>query len=202
MIKNKQQCCGCTACKAICPKQAISMEPDALGFLYPKVNQDKCINCGLCEKICAFNEKYDLSENLPAPIAYGARHKNMEEVMHSRSGAAFVAFSDWILEQGGVIYGAGYEGHFRVAHKRAQSKAERDEFRGSKYVQSDLNDSFIQVKNDLKNGLIVLYSGTSCQIAGLRSFVNKTCKQFLNNLFLIDIVCHGAPSPYIWRDYL
>ena len=123
----------------------------------------------------------------------------MSEIMKSRSGAAFVAISDYILEKGGVVYGAGYKDHFRVAHKRATTKEERDEFRGSKYVQSDLTGIFRQVKEDLKQGLTVLFSGTPCQTSGLSSYIGKSLRK---NLFLVDIVCHGVPGPYIWRDYL
>ena len=134
-ITDKSQCCGCTACANICAHEAITMEPDALGFLYPKVDESKCVDCGLCDKVCAFNDNYDKSLNLPSPDVYGARHKDMDEVMKSRSGATFVAISDYILDNGGVVYGVGYKEHFRVAHKRATTKEERDEFRGSKYVQ-------------------------------------------------------------------
>jgi coenzyme F420-reducing hydrogenase beta subunit len=136
---------------------------------------------------------------LEKPIAYAARHKDMSEIMKSRSGAVFVAISDYILEKGGVVYGAGYKDHFRIAHKRATTKEERDEFRGSKYVQSDLTGVFKQVKEDLKQGLTVLFSGTPCQTSGLSSFIGKSLRK---NLLLVDIVCHGVPGPYIWRDYL
>ena len=198
-INDPKECCGCTACASICSHDAISMEPDSLGFLYPKVDESKCVECGLCEKVCQFNDHYDTSLNFPEPIAYAARHKDIDEVMKSRSGAAFVAISDYIIEQGGVVYGAGYKDHFRVAHKRATTKEERDEFRGSKYVQSDLTGIFKQVKEDLKNGLTVLFSGTPCQTSGLNSYVGKKLRE---KLFLVDIVCHGVPSPFIWQDYI
>lgn len=198
-IKNPADCCGCTACANICSHGAITMSPDALGFLYPVVDKKKCVNCGLCEKVCSFNDHYDCSSNLRDPEVYGARHKNMREIETSRSGAAFIAVSDRILERGGVVYGVGYTDHFRVVHKRAVTKKERNEFKGSKYVQSDLGDVFKQVKSDLKDGLTVLFSGTPCQIAGLKAYIGK---QLCQNLFLVDIVCHGAPAPYIWRDYL
>ena len=198
-ITDKAKCCGCTACASICPHDAISMQPDALGFLYPVVDESKCTDCGLCEKVCAFHENYDKSQNLPEPLAYAARHKDMREVETSRSGAAFIALSDWVLRLGGVVYGAGYADHFRVVHKRATSKEERDEFKGSKYVQSDLNTVFRQVKKDLKDGLTVLFSGTPCQTSGLASYVGKRLRE---NLYLVDIVCHGVPGPYLWRDYL
>ena len=125
-IKNKEECCGCTACASVCPYDAITMQPDGLGFLYPVVDDSRCVDCHLCEKVCAFNDKYDTSLNLLHPEAYGARHKDLKEIDLSRSGAAFVALSDWILEHGGIVYGAGYKDHFRVAHKRAASKEERE----------------------------------------------------------------------------
>lgn len=198
-INNKSQCCGCSACASICKKDAITMKPDVLGFLYPVVDKDKCVDCGLCEKVCAFNNGYDISLNLSTPVAYGARHKNVEEVMRSRSGGVFTALSDYILEQGGVIYGAGYTDHFRVVHKRASTKEMRDEFRGSKYVQSDMNTVFRQIKKDLSVGLVVLFSGTPCQTAGLNSFIGKRLRK---NLLLVDILCHGVPSPFLWQDFL
>lgn len=198
-IKDKADCCGCTACASICPKDAITMEPDTLGFKYPKVDLSKCIDCGLCEKVCAFNDNYDKSRNLKEPEIYAARHKDIHEIETSRSGAAFIAISDYILENGGIVYGVGYKDHFRVAHKRATTKEERNEFKGSKYVQSDLDGIFRQVKEDLKQGNTVLFSGTPCQTAGLNSYIGKKLRE---NLVLVDIVCHGVPSPYIWRDYL
>ena len=198
-ITDKSQCCGCTACASICAHDAITMQPDALGFLYPVVDKDKCVDCGLCEKVCAYNDHYDTSLNLPKPDAYAARHKDMKEVETSRSGAAFIAISDYVLENGGVVYGAGYTDHFRVVHKRATTKEERDEFKGSKYVQSDMNTVFRQVKKDLKDGLTVLFSGTPCQTAGLNSYVGKHLRV---NLILVDIICHGVPSPRYWNDYL
>lgn len=200
-ITDKKTCCGCTACKAICPTQAIEMVPDALGFLYPKVDTDKCIDCGLCEKVCSFHAGYATSENLPEPQVFAARHRSMEEIAKSRSGAVFATLSDWVLRQGGVIYGAGYIDHFRVAHKRATTPEERNEFRGSKYVQSDLNSTFKQVQSDLKKGSMVLFSGTPCQTSGLKSFLTWT-RTDTSNLFVADIVCHGVPAPHIWRDYL
>lgn len=198
-IIDKSQCCGCTACASICAQGAITMQPDGMGFLYPVVNKDKCTDCGFCERVCAFSERYDRSLNLKEPIIYAARHKNIHEIETSRSGAAFIAISDCILEQGGCVYGAGYTDHFRVVHKRASIREERDEFKGSKYVQSDLRGVFIQIKEDLRRGLLVCFSGTPCQTAGLSSFIGKHLR---GNLILVDIVCHGVPAPYIWRDYL
>ncbi|MCR5569136.1 MAG: Coenzyme F420 hydrogenase/dehydrogenase, beta subunit C-terminal domain [Paludibacteraceae bacterium] len=175
------------------------MKPDALGFLYPKINGGLCVECGLCEKVCAFNNNYEKRFNLPKPDVYGVRHKDINEVMTSRSGAAFVAISDRILLRGGVVYGAGYTEHFRVIHKRATTKEECKEFKGSKYVQSDMTGVFRQVKKDLRNGLIVMFSGTPCQTAGLNSYVGEGLRE---RLYLVDILCHGVPGPKIWEDYL
>lgn len=198
-FKDKKDCCGCTACESICPHQAIIMKPDTFGFKYPEVDKSKCTDCGLCNKVCSFNENYDTSLNIAKPIAYAARHKDISEIMKSRSGAAFAVLSDFIIEHGGVVYGAGYKDHFVVTHKRAATKQERDEFRGSKYVQSDLTGVFRQVKDDLKAGLLVMFSGTPCQTSALNSFVGKVLRK---KLYLVDIVCHGVPGPYLWRDYI
>lgn len=198
-VKNPADCCGCTACVCVCKHKAIQMKPDALGFMYPEVDVAKCVNCGLCERVCAFNDGYETPRNFPQPQAYGVRHKDIEEVMKSRSGAAFVAISDYVLDRGGVVYGAGYSDHFRVVHKRATTKSGRDEFRGSKYVQSDLSGVFSQIDADLKNGQMVLFTGTPCQTAALNRFVGESLRR---NLVLVDVICHGVPSPFIWRDYL
>lgn len=200
-IKDKSACCGCSACASVCAHHAITMRPDGMGFLYPEVDKSKCVDCGLCNHVCAFNDDYDKSRNLDEPDVYAARHKDINEINSSRSGAVFIALSDWILEQGGVVYGAGYEDHFRVVHKRATNKEQRDEFKGSKYVQSDLKDTFYQIKKDLKQGYKVMFSGTPCQTSGLLSYL-KLLKQDISQLYVVDLVCHGVPAPYVWRDYL
>lgn len=198
-ISDKTQCCGCTACMSICPHDAIIMKPDELGFKYPLVDIEKCTECGLCEKVCSFNKNYNKTTNLSTPLLYAVRHKNMNHISTSRSGAAFIAISDFVLKQKGVVYGATFNEFFSVVHKRATSIEERDAFKGSKYVQSDLNSIFRQIKTDLKNGELVLFSGTSCQTAGLRSYIPQKLQ---NRLILVDLICHGVPSPRIWDDYL
>ena len=198
-LSSPADCCGCTACASICTHEAITMRPDALGFMYPQVDTAKCVDCGQCDNVCAFNDHYDTSMNFDKAEAWAVRHKNMDEVMTSRSGAAFIAITDVILRQGGVVYGTGFKDHFRVTHKRATTAEERNEFKGSKYVQSDLTGIFREVRKDLKEGRIVLFSGTPCQTAGLNSFVGKRLRE---RLYLVDIICHGVPGPYLWRDYL
>lgn len=124
-ISNKSDCCGCTACASICPHNAITMKPDSLGFFYPEVNEDKCIGCNLCVKVCSFHDNYDKSLNFDTPLIFGARHKNINEVKTSRSGAAFIAISDIILEAGGIVYGVGFENHYTfVINELQQNKKE------------------------------------------------------------------------------
>ena len=167
------------------------MEPDALGFIYPEVDVSLCIECGLCDKVCAFNESYEKFTDFEAPIPYGIRHRDMKTLMDSQSGGAFTALSDVVLDRGGVVYGAGWSDDFVVVHKRAETKEQRNALRGSKYVQSDLRGVFAQVKQDLKEGREVLFSGTPCQVAGLKSFIGKNKSE---NLITVDIICHGVPS--------
>lgn len=198
--KHKDDCCGCTLCSTVCPKQAITMKPDVMGFLYPDIDETKCIDCGKCVRFCNFKEDYKTAFAFDKPIAYGGRHKNLKEVAKSQSGAAFVALSDYILAEGGIVYGVGYKDFFRAAHKRATTYEERDEFRGSKYVQSDMTGIYELIKADLIDGKKVLFSGTPCQVAAVASFIGD--KELRNNLFLMDIICHGVPGPFMWRDYL
>lgn len=198
-IDKLKNCCGCSACASICSHNAISMEPDILGFKYPQIDTEKCVDCGLCERVCSFKSDYNISSNLDEPDAYGVRHKDINEVMLSRSGGAFCAIVEYVFKNGGVVYGAGYDENFRVYHKRATTKEESVGLRGSKYVQSDVSSTFEQVKLDLKSGLIVLFSGTACQVAGLKSYIGDRLQ---DKLILVDIVCHGVPSPKLWQDYL
>lgn len=198
-IQDKRECCGCTACASICNHEAIHMQVDEMGFKYPVVDIAKCVECGLCEKVCAFHEHYDTTSNFQEPFVYAVRHKNNNEIKTSRSGAMFTALSDFIFERKGIVYGVGFADHFRVVHKRITNREDCKDLKGSKYVQSDLTDIFRSVKKDLVDGSLVLFSGTPCQTSGLHSFLGK--KEW-ENLYLCDIVCHGVPSPKVWADYL
>lgn len=163
-LTKKEHCCGCSACANICPTKSITLKADDEGFLYPSLDQKTCVDCHLCERVCQYLKAATLSGS--KPIFYAARHKNEQVRRHSRSGGLFTALTDSVLAQGGHIYGARLLDDFSVKHVCAQNAFERDCMRTSKYVQSDLEDMFSSVKNDLKNGLSVLFSGTSCQIGG------------------------------------
>lgn len=196
MIRKINKCTGCTACMNICPKEAIKMKADKEGFLYPYIDKKKCIECGLCERSCPIlrkNVSYSMN-----PIVYAVKNKRDSVRKVSASGGVFSAISDWILKEGGSVYGAIFEENFEVVHVRAQDDYVRDQMRGSKYVQSKLGPIFQKVKQDLERGQKVLFSGTPCQVDGLKHYLGKD----YDTLYLCDIICHGVMSPYILRDFI
>lgn len=194
--KEKKDCCGCRVCELVCPQHAIRMVEDKKGFRYPVIDPSLCNRCGLCDKKCAFNGHYKHFGDNPEVLA--VKHRDEQVRKTSTSGGMFVAISDEVLKRSGVVYGAGYGDGFYVCHKRAETKEQRDEFRGSKYVQSDLNNTFLYIKNDLIDNRTVLFSGTPCQVASLNSFLGKDYE----NLITVDLLCHGTPSNKIWLDYI
>lgn len=191
-------CCGCTACASICPTKAISMQTDSFGFLYPNVDETRCTNCGLCSSVCTFHADYTTPARAE-PDVYGCRHKEDSDVMRSQSGGAVWALVNAFLQQEGVVYGAVCESVTHIVHKRAVSIEECQAMRGSKYVQSDIRGIFPQLKADLQAGKRVLFTGTACQIAGLLSYLPKKLHEQLTT---IDLVCHGVPSPAVWKSYV
>lgn len=197
--RKKEDCSGCAACTVVCPSGAISMKSDEEGFLYPEIDREKCIHCGICDTFCSFTPVPGRAEE-DLPEAYGVKHKQRKTRRTSRSGGAFVAISDVILGRNGVIYGAAMEKDCSVRHIRAESAAQRDRMKGAKYVQSDVSGILNQVIEDLNSGRQVLFSGTPCQAAGLRALLAAK-KIDSEKLFICDLVCHGAPSPGIWADY-
>lgn len=202
-VRDTRLCCGCTACYSSCPYGAIEMRQDALGFKYPEVDSAKCVDCGLCDSVCAFQTSaaenvHKCSDDFDLKV-FSAIHNQDDVRKLSQSGGVYTAFSDVVLSRGGVVYGAGFRPDFTVSHQRAQTSSERDSFRGSKYVQSDMEDTFRAVKDDLAAGRYVMFTGTPCQVAGLSSYIPDDMKP---NLFLVDFVCHGVPAPAVWKDYL
>lgn len=198
-IVDKSTCSGCTACDKVCGHNAISMQTDEKGFLYPKVDVSRCVDCNLCDKVCPFHEHYNRYDNYESPRYYAMRLLNDSELLKSQSGGAFYILSRAILDRGGIIYGASFGDVFRVEHHRAQTPDVRDRMRGSKYVQSDLSDIFLQVKSDIRQGKEVLFSGTPCEVAGLRSFFGRRQPE---KLVTVDLLCHGVASPLFWYKYL
>lgn len=195
-IQDKHLCSGCTACKAICPKSCICMVEDEMGFKYPRVDTSKCINCNLCEKVYPFHNTWSPINDHPYLLAM--QSNDIELIMSTSSGGVFSALAIDILKKGGVVYGAVYDSIWNVQHTRITSLEDLSRLKGSKYVQSDLGDVLRGVLSDLNVGLIVLFSGTPCQIAGLKHFLRRD----YSNLICIEVICHGVPSPKAWQSYL
>lgn len=190
-----EKCTGCGACVQRCPKQCISWTEREFGFRYPQINIDACVNCGLCEKVCPIDKE------LEAPVAqkaYAAVHRDSDVLAKSTSGGAFTAIADAIFAQGGIVYGAAMLEDMQVKHIRTSGKDEFAGLRSSKYLQSDTGTTYQMVEQDLKQGKTVLYSGTPCQIDGLKNFLGKDYE----NLYTVDIVCHGVGSQAYFDKYM
>lgn len=194
-IKDKSACCGCSACVQRCPKQCIFLKEDKEGFLYPIVDEQTCIDCGLCEKVCPIINPNEPREPLKV---YAAKHKDDKIRMKSSSGGIFTLLAEQIIDEGGVVFGARFDEYWEVMHDYADTKEGLAVFRGSKYVQSRIGNTYQQAENFLKHGRKVMFTGTPCQIAGLKHFLRKEYE----NLLAVDFVCHGVPSPKVWRMYL
>ncbi|MCF2582432.1 Coenzyme F420 hydrogenase/dehydrogenase, beta subunit C-terminal domain [Bacteroides caecigallinarum] len=192
---NKKECSGCNACAEICPKGCIKMEPDLKGFLYPRISVDICINCGLCKKVCPLQND-NIKNNEPV-TAYAAWCRETEVYKTSSSGGAAYIFSTYILNHNGVVYGCTAEGT-QVKHIRIDRLSELGRLNGSKYVQSNVCGLYVQVKDDLKKGIPVLFIGTPCQISGLKNFIGSIPE----HLYLIDLICHGVPSQKMFDDHI
>lgn len=195
-ITDKTLCSGCFACSNSCPQGCITMQPDEEGFLYPQINNALCINCSVCEKKCPIITEYkiDCSEKTEF---YAAISKDIEIRLKSSSGGIFSLIAEYVIDKKGIVFGAAFDNEFNVIHIGVDSKEELHRLRGSKYIQSNINNSFILAKQHLDNDRLVLFSGTPCQIGGFKAFLGRE----YDNLICQDIVCHGVPSPYIWQKY-
>lgn len=197
-IKDKAMCMGCTACESLCPMHCITMEYDEEGYKYPHVNNSVCIDCGLCEKVCPCKKELIFDDFVTRAFAVQNKDKKIRE--ESASGGAFTTLAENFIKQGGIVYGGAFDDDFSVCHIRVETTEELTKLRGSKYVQSDMKDNFRLVKQDLKEGRKVLFSGTPCQVAGLVSFLRGLYPT--NNLLLVDLVCRGIPSPLLWSKFI
>lgn len=194
-VLDQEKCCGCSACVAICPRNCISMEKDEQGFLRPKIAINSCVDCGKCEKTCpALHFK---EARIPLKV-WAAKNCEEKVRLSSSSGGIFMALAKVIIERGGVVFGAKFDDDWSVVHDYAETMERVIAFSGSKYLQSRMEDCFDRAKRFLDDGRWVLFTGTQCQIKGLKCFLGHDYQRLLT----VDIICHGVPSPMVWNDYL
>ena len=194
-MNHKSKCCGCTACQQICPVQCIVMTSDEEGFLYPKINEGQCIGCQKCEAVCPIQTPPLVKGKTQTYVGYA---KNEKIRRRSSSGGIFSLAAEYVLKRGGAVFGAAFDDALAVHHICVESEEDLDKLRGSKYVQSSLENTYAQAEEYLIDGRWVLFSGTACQIAGLKNYLGKE----YDRLLTIDVLCHGVPSPKIWKLYL
>ena len=194
-IKHKKDCCGCHACASVCAHRAITMQADSEGFLYPVVDKSMCTDCGLCKQVCPVIHQ-------PSPIqplkVYAARSNDEELRRQSSSGGIFTLLAEAVIREGGVVFGAKFDEKWNVIHSWTETLDGLAAFRGSKYVQSTIGSTYKEVKEFLCQGRKVLFTGTPCQIAGLKRYLRKE----YDNLLTVDVICHGVPSPLVWQKYI
>lgn len=194
-IVEKSDCVGCEACVQRCPKQCIVMKEDAEGFLYPQIDIEKCIDCGLCERVCPVINQGEPRKPL---VAYAAKNQDESVRLSSSSGGVFTALAEYVIAQGGVVFGARFDESWNVVHDYVETIEGLSAFRGAKYVQSRIGKSFLRAETFLKQGRMVLFSGLPCQITGLKKFLRKD----YDNLITVELFCHGVPSPMVWKRFL
>lgn len=194
-IDNKEQCVGCGACSQRCPKQCISLIKDSQGFEYAKADPNLCIECGLCEKVCPV--LHPALPKMPLKV-FGCYNRDRDIVNRASSGGTFEQLAKETLSENGVVFGAYFDKDWNVRHGYAETIEDVRKFSRSKYVQSIIGSSYIDAESFLKQGRKVLFSGTPCQISGLRLFLGKE----YSNLIKVEVACHGVPSPMVWQNYL
>ena len=197
---SKGECCGCSICAEICPVTAIEMKEDDEGFVYPIVDESKCIKCGKCLRCCAFSNSTK-DENNDLDPAYYAKYNDINVRMKSQSGAVFFAVSDYILKNKGVVYGCILDNENNVRHIRADNLIDRDKMCRSKYVISDIKGITSSLSQDLLQGKSVLFTGTGCQVDAVRKYIIQKDIDS-SKLYTLDIVCHGCASPRLFKDYI
>lgn len=195
-IRKQRWCTGCSACANSCPKKCIQMKKDRYGFYYPRVQSSECVKCGICKKICPVSTEIKKCKDLP--IGYAVISKNDKLRENSSSGGAFSELAKIIIEQNGIVYGAAYNEKFEVCHVGINNEKDLWRLQGAKYSESYLGTTFKKILADLKNEKYVLFSGTPCQVAGLKSFLKKDFEK----LICVDFICHGIPSSDSWDKYI
>ena len=195
-LVDSDKCVGCAACASACPTHSITMKEDKEGFLQPRIDKKTCIGCHKCQKTCPIINKE--SESKGETKAYAAINKDDSVRAKSSSGGIFHALAKWTIEQKGVVFGARFDEKWEVMHDYCETLEGIIPFMGSKYVQSRIGDTYRQARNFLEQGRWVLFSGTPCQLAGLRAFLGKQYERLIQ----VDLICHGVPSPSVWRSYL
>ncbi len=195
---SKNNCFGCCACQNVCPTGSISMAQDDEGFLYPHINKQTCISCEKCENVCPTILKHEYEDKVGKSFVYAAWYEDEDIRRKSSSGGIFTILAKRILENNGVVFGVGYDKDFNVIHKYTDNMNKLEEFRGAKYVQSYIGNTYKYAEEFLKQGSRVLFSGTPCQIAGLQKYLNNE----YTNLLTCDFICHGTPSPKVYKKYI
>ena len=196
-IKQKTDCCGCGACIQICPQKCIAFVQDEEGFFYPEADFLKCVQCGKCEKVWPI--KSASAKKRRQPSCYIGYHKEDAVRFVSSSGGIFTPLAEYVIcEMQGVVFGGAYDDTFMVRHTRVDKTEMLDILRGSKYVQSQTGQAYQEAEADLKKDKTVLYTGTPCQIAGLKKYLGKE----YSGLYTVEVLCHGVPGPGLWRQYL
>ena len=194
-ILKPTECCGCNGCVQVCPKSCISFDEDKEGFRYPSVDLNKCIGCNLCERVCPV---LNVPSRQNIKKVYAAINEDEKIRIESSSGAVLNSIAEKILKDGGIVFGSIFDNEWEVRHQGIQNLIDIKKIRGSKYLQSRIDNTYKEIKSYLESGYKVLFTGTPCQVAGLNNFLRKK----YNNLFCIDFICHGVPSPKVWRHYL
>lgn len=194
-ILHKEDCCGCEACREVCPRQCISMQRDGEGFLYPVVDASLCVDCGACERVCPVINRAEISEPLRS---YAAKHREDSLRRESSSGGVFSLLASEVLKGGGVVFGAVFNANWEVEHSYTETLEGLAAMRQSKYSQSRIGGMYAEVKRFLKDGKRVLFSGTPCQISGLKKYLGRE----YDGLLVVDCACHGVPSAKVFDRYL